>query len=105
MNQDPIEMQECKVANVRYRIEPPLRFTVNFDIESCLYDLRGDFGICLFAEGRSELEDSLDAEIQMLWSEYAQEDPICLSPEGLKLRHHLRLRFREVGNGAQAPGS
>ncbi len=104
VNQDPIEVHECRIANVCYRIDPPLRFTVRFDLESCLYDLQGDLGICLFAEDRSGLEDSLGAEIQMLWSEYAREDPSCLSPEGLKLREHLRVRFREVGDGAQAPG-
>ena len=104
MDQGSFGVREWMIGNVRYRIEPSLCFAVKFDPESCLYDLKGDLGICFFAEERSELADMLGEEIQMLWDEYAQEHPHRLSPEGLKLRNDLLGRFREVRDGAQAPG-
>ena len=44
---------------------------------------------------RPELEDALYAEIELLWTEYAQEEPHRLSPAALALRNVLLSRFRE----------
>ena len=98
VDESRIEIRERVIVNVRYRIEPPLCFTVQFDPRSCLYDLTGDLGINLFAETRSELEDALYAEIELLWTEYAQEEPHRLSPAALALRNELLHRFRESRN-------
>ena len=100
VNEDSISMHEKMIDNVPYRIQPPLDFAVRFDPSSCLYDLEGDLGVCSFAETRSELEDALHAEIEMLWVEYAREEPQHLSPKAQKLRNELRARFREAHDGA-----
>ena len=95
VDENRIEVRERVIVNVRYRIEPPLCFTVQFDPSSCLYDLKGELGVNLFAETRPELEDALYAEIELLWTEYAQEEPHRLSPAALALRNVLLSRFRE----------
>ena len=98
VDENQIEVRERVIVNVRYRIDPPLCFSVQFDPRSCLYDLKGDLGVSLFAETRPELEDALYAEIELLWTEYAQEEPHRLSPAALALRNELLHRFRESRN-------
>ena len=93
-----IERQDWTFRNFRYRADPPLRFQVSVgrDPRNRVYELRGDFGIELSAELRTELEESLDSTLDMLWNEYAQERPERLSGDARRLRIALLDRIRRV---------
>ena len=91
-----IEKREFTLYNIRYLADPPLRFHVNFDWRSRLYGLRGDFGIDLAAESRSGLDEALDSALDMLWNEYACENPERLSGDARALREALLRRIRET---------
>ena len=96
IDETPIEKREIVIDNVRYRVVPPLRFEVKFDSKDCLYDLQGDFGILVHAETRNALEDMLWDSLDMLWIEYAQEDPEKLTMSAQRLRAELRCRLRPM---------
>lgn len=91
-----IEKRDLAFRNVRYRASPPLRFHVGFHEADRLYDLRGDFGIEISAESRSDLEEALDSTLDMLWNEYALERPEKLSIDARTLREALLGRIRET---------
>lgn len=91
-----IEKRDLAFRNVRYRADPPLRFRIGFHNADRLYDLRGDFGIEISAETRPDLEEALDSTLDMLWSEYALEQPENLSTDARTLRKALRGRIRET---------
>ena len=94
-----IERRDLTFCNVRYQADPPLRFqvSVGHDRRNPIYDLRGDFGIELSAESRSELEETLDSTLDMLWEEYAQERPERLSGDACESRRELLERIRRTG--------
>ena len=52
------------------------------------------------AETRPELEENLEAELAMLWSEYAVADPAILTPAAQRLRAELLAAFEETANAA-----
>lgn len=91
-----LEYGEVALRNIPYKAEPPLIFDVKFDHEHQLYELRGDFNILISGKSFSELRDSLDAELDMLWVEYAKEDPQALSLDARELRKQLVDRFRDM---------
>ena len=93
-----IERRDWTFRNIRYQADPPLRFQVNIgrDPRNRVYDLRGDFGIELSAELRTELEEALNSTLDMLWNEYAQEHPERLSGDARRLRLALLDRIRRI---------
>ena len=91
-----LEYSEIALRNVPYTAEPPLTFEVKFDHEHHLYELRGEFNIVISAKSFSELKESLDAELDMLWVEYAEEDPHALSLDARELRKQLLGRLRDM---------
>lgn len=95
-DQGPVRIDGFTVHDERYCAVPPLHFPIAFDRRDGLYDLEGDFGISLWAESRSILENSLKEELAMLWTEYAREEPSLLSPKAQRLRDDLLKRFRKV---------
>ena len=96
VDESSIEIHEVPLSGSLYRAVPPLRFDVAFDREDLLYDLSGDFGITLSAESRSQLTDALTETLEMLWTEYAQENPETLSRKARELRRDLLDRFPDV---------
>lgn len=94
IDETPIEIREIVIDNVRYRAAPPLRFEVKFDSQDCLYDLQGDFGILVHAATRDDLEDMLRDNLDMLWVEYAQEDPEKLA----RSARNSRIGFARYGH-------
>lgn len=96
MNEIIIERREFFFCNKIYRADPPLRFRASFDPHHRLYDLEGDFGIEISVESRSELTEALDSMIEMLWSEYALENPERLTGDARILRRQLRDKIRET---------
>lgn len=91
-----LEYSEVALRNIPYKAEPPLTFEVKFDHEHHLYELRGEFNIVISAKSFSELRESLDAELDMLWVEYAKEDPQALSLDARELREQLLGRFGDM---------
>ena len=96
MNEIVMERYEFFFCNKIYRADPPLRFQASFEPRHRLYDLRGDFGIEISIESRSELAEALDSMIEMLWREYALENPERLTGDAQILRRQLRDRIRET---------
>ena len=92
-DEDTIELRNVHLCNVPYRASPPLRFTVKYDPLDELYDLKGEFGICVSAYSRSDLHHELQEALCMLWIEYGEESPDRLSPKARRLRIDLRKRL------------
>ena len=96
VDETPIEVHEAVLSGSRYRAVPPLRFDVAFDRQDLLYDLTGDFDITLSAESRCELTSALTETLEMLWAEYAQENPEILSRKAQELRQDILARFSDI---------
>lgn len=96
MHEIVIEKRELFFRNEIYRADPPLRFRASFDRRGRIYDIRGDFGIEISVESRSEIEEALDSTLEMLWSEYALEDPERLTRDAQILRRRLLDRIRKT---------
>ena len=99
VDESSIEIHDFVVDDTRYRVEPPLQFSVSFDREDQLYDLDSEFDVNLSAESLAELEDALGESLVMLWTEYAQEETSRLSPKAQELKMQLSDRCSEIQNG------
>ena len=88
-----MEVAEFVHRGVRYVATPPLRFDVTFDRADALYDLQGPFDVVLWADSREDLADALEAELNLLFEDYAEEDPAHLSSDAKTLRDEIRDRF------------
>lgn len=93
VDESPMEVEEIVCGNVRYVANTPLRFDVAFDQADALYDLRGPFGILLSAASREDLADALEAELNLLFADYAEGDPAHMASDARKLREQIRRRF------------
>ena len=90
-----IEVRSLEIDNRTIRATMPLNFLVTFDQDSKTYEATGPFDIEVDAETRRELEAQLDAELTMLWREYALADPITLTVAAQKLREALLAAFQD----------
>lgn len=93
VDESSIDVAEFVYRGVRYVANPPLRFDVTFDRTDALYDLQGPFDVLLWADSREYLADALEAELNLLFEDYAEEDPAHLSPDAKTLRDQIRDRF------------
>ena len=93
VDESPIVVEEIVYRDVRHVATPPLRFDVTFHRADALYDLEGPFGVLLGAYSREYLADALEAELEMLFENYAEGDPANLSLGAKKLRDEIRARF------------
>ena len=93
VDENPMIIEEIVYGNVRYSAKTPLCFDVAFHRADALYDLEGPFGIMLSAESREDLADALEAELQLLLTDYAEGDPAQMSSGARELREQLRSRF------------
>ena len=93
VDESPMEVPEFFHKNVRYPANPPLCFDVTFDQADDLYGLQGHFGILIWAESREELKSALDVELNILWEDYAQGDPVDMASDARRLREEIRHRF------------
>ena len=93
VDESPIEITELTLGNATYRPNPALRFNVTYVAKDGLYDLQGDFGIVTWAESRKDLEIALYEELDLLWTNYAQNDPLRLSTDAKRLRAEIRSRL------------
>ena len=93
VDESPMQVDELVYRNVRYVATTPLRFDVTFHRADALYDLQGPFDVLLWADSREDLADALEAELNMLFEDYAEGDPAHLSSDAKKLRDQIRGRF------------
>ena len=93
VDESPMEVREFFHGNVRYQPSPPLCFDVTFDQADDLYDLQGHFGISIWAESREELRNALDVELNVLWEDYGQSDPVDMASDARRLREEILHRF------------
>ena len=93
VDESAMDVEVVVHRGVRYVATPPLRFDVAFDRADALYDLQGPFHILLSADSREELADALEAELHMLFADYADEDPAGLASDAKELREQIRSRF------------
>lgn len=93
-----IQINEFSVDGEKYNLSDEWHFTVIFDEADGLYQLEGPHDILLASETRSELEEALEAEIELLWREYGCARDDELSPKAQQLAETLRKQFQKVNN-------
>jgi hypothetical protein len=79
--------------------DPPLMFTPSLDESQqyfCLVDPQ--LGVDVFAETRQKLLMELEAQMAMLWREYAQAPDEELDAVAMRLKAKLRAIFTEVSD-------
>lgn len=78
--------------------EPPLVLEPELVEDEQLISLKHEtLGIDVVAPTIEELSECLDAEVLMLWRNYALADDAILSPKSLELKRNLLSRIKEVG--------
>jgi len=95
-----IVVNTVAAGNQSLKARVPLSFEVRFDPDAQSYEAEGPFDIALSAETRRELEENLDAELTMLWQEYALVDLVSLTPAAQRLRTSLLEAFEEPNDAA-----
>jgi hypothetical protein len=91
-----IEVGALEIEARTIRPRRPLSFPVRFDQDGKVYEATGPFDIMLGAETRPELEAQLDAELAMLWREYALAIPTALTVAAQRLREALLDAFEDM---------
>jgi hypothetical protein len=91
-----IEVRSLEIGNRTVRPRHPLSFFVSFDQDGKVYEATGPFDMVLGAETRPELEAQLDAELAMLWREYALAAPATLTAAAQRLREELLTTFEDA---------
>jgi len=93
-----IEVLSISSNDVTIQARRPLSFAVTFDETSQVYEATGLFGVLIGGLTRPELETQLDAELAMLWREYAQANPEILTNAAKELREQLLAAFEEASH-------
>ena len=94
VDESPIEMNKVRINEQDYYADPPLKFEVTFDTKTFYYGLEGEFIYYIYDETRTDLEKTLEAELEFLWNEYAEEQTDPLSLDALELQSKLRKRLK-----------
>ena len=68
----------------------------SYDPGSKLYEATGPFDVAVAAETRAEQEAQLDAELAMLWQEYALAEPATLISAAQQLRQKFLAMFGDI---------
>ncbi len=99
VDQSPVEVRAINYGQGTVTAKKQLvSYIVTFDQENQLYEASGPFDIVVSAETRPELENELDAELSMLWNEYALAEPSELTAAACVLREQLLDAFGEISN-------
>lgn len=94
VDESPIEVSKVRINDQYYCADPPLRFEVTFDTNTFYYGLEGEFIYYIYDETRTGLEKILEAELEFLWNEYAEEQNNPLSLDALELQSKMRSRLK-----------
>ncbi|HRW61015.1 MAG TPA: hypothetical protein P5340_10225 [Defluviicoccus sp.] len=95
-----IEVLSFSLGDLTLQTRQPLSFDVTFDQSAQVYEASGSFGVLIGALTRPDLEAQLDAELAMLWREYAQAEPETLTNAARDLRQQLLAAFSEINHAA-----
>ena len=90
-----IEVRAITLGTQAVPARQPISFNVTFDQDTQHYEAVGPFDIDLCAQTRPELEGALDAELAMLWHEYAMAPAGDLTASALSLKRELLADFGE----------
>ena len=93
VDESVIELRSFQSSRETLRLRQPISFQIAFDPNSKLYEATGPFDIIVTASTRPELEAQLDAELAMLWQEYALADHNVLTAAASQLREELRANI------------
>jgi hypothetical protein len=93
VDESAIEVRTIIQDGITLQARQPLNFAVTFDKETQLYEAIGLFDIAIGAQTRPDLEAQLDAELGMLWQEYALADSADLTTAAVKLKKELLEAF------------
>jgi hypothetical protein len=92
----PIKIDVVKDQNLTLRAKEALLFELERDnSEKLICCIKDDIGVFVYAETRYDLIKQLNAQILMLWREYALESDAKLSKSGQKLKKSLLEAFAE----------
>lgn len=93
----PLVFDTIELGKRMLKANPQLRLIPRLDQESQqLYVVEDEaLDLCVHAHTREELADEIAAHLLLAWDEYAQVDPLTLTPKAQELREALRARFRE----------
>ena len=94
VDENPIEVNKVRINEQYYYAEPPLKFDVTFDTKTFYYGLEGEFIHYIYDETRTDLENTLEAELEFLWNEYAEDQENPLSIDALELQSKIRNRLK-----------
>jgi len=90
----PISVDVVKDQNLTLRAKEALFFTLERDDSGKLICcIKDDIGVFVYSETRDDLIKQLNAQILMLWREYALESDEKLSKSGQKLKKSLLEAF------------
>ncbi len=94
----PLWFDAIAAGGASLAISPPLSLDIVLDEETSQLLTVEDLGLnlCIGAETRDELAAEIGRHVAFLWREYAQENPLKLSPAAQQLRERLRQRLREL---------
>lgn len=84
-----------------HRIDPPLRLRASCEshIDVLLWVVEdSSLNITAYAQDRGRLRDEVLATLNMLWCEYALEDPSLLTDDARRLQSTLLGRIKETPN-------
>jgi hypothetical protein len=93
VDESAIEVRAISQDGITLQARQPLNFTVSFDKDAQQYEASGPFDIVLGAQTRPDLEAQLDAELGMLWREYAIAEPGDLTMAAQRLKQELLDAF------------
>ena len=92
----PITINEFVIESECYKINPPLKFVVDFDYDEYFYTLKGDFDIFLIGDSRIEIEDDLDYSLKLFWADYVQGKSEKLAADAQIVGQEMLQRFESV---------
>ena len=92
----PITINEFVIESECYKINPPLKFVVDFDYDEYFYTLKGDFDIFLIGDSRTEIEDDLDYSLKLFWADYVQGKSEKLAADAQAVGREMLQRFESV---------
>ena len=92
----PITINEFVIESECYKINPPLKFVVDFDYDEYFYTLIGDFDIFLIGDSRIEIEDDLDYSLKLFWADYVQDKSEKLAADAQAVGREMLQRFESV---------
>jgi hypothetical protein len=93
VDESAIEVRAIAQDGIALQARQPISFTVAFNKETQFYEASGPFDITIVAQTRPDTEAQLDAELGMLWREYALAESADLTSAAISLKQELLDAF------------